>query len=286
MNTIFVDFKSENKEDGFNKIKNKMFKYFVKDDMLNNVLTKNTYIEIDKEYMQNMLNKNKYSIFDKLLKFNIKRKYKKNDSVNLIFSKEFDNYEKIKEYILNLFRLNSITLFNELIIPNNLKANDITYIDKYISDKKKDLSKLKILVILDNIQDFDKEKLLEYILKYKFVDILRTKNINKYDYSKLLKIINSVNNEYGTTIDIVQRRNIQKYDVYLLYSNLDKVEFSQKYILSNNSLYINMQDVDMDILSEEYICYKRYEPEILTLLNRLNINSKNFNKVKLGFLFK
>lgn len=284
MNTIFIDFK--NKKDRVNKIKNRIFKYFVKDDILNNILNKNTYVEIDKEYIQERLSKHKYSFSDKLLKLNLKRKYKKNDNVNLIFSKKFDEYPMIKSYILNLLRLNSITVYTELIIPNNLKSNDVKYIDKYINDNNKDLRKLKILVVLDNIQDFDKEKILEYISKYKFVDILRTKNINKYDYSKLLKTINDINNEYGTTIDIVHRRNIQKYDVYLLYSALDKIEFSKNYILSNTSLYINMQDVDMDIFCEEYICYKRYEPEILTLLNRLNINSENFSKVKLGFLFK
>ena len=64
------------------------------------------------------------------------------------------------------------------------------------------------------------------------------------------------------------------------------MEFLRNYILSNKSLYINMLDVDLDVLSEEYICYERYEPEILTLLNRLRINANNFSKVKLGFLFK
>lgn len=287
MNTIFIDFKDDiAKENKLDKIKNKLFKYVVKDDILNGVLSKNTYITIDREYIQNQLKKCKYSYYDKLLKFNINRKYKKNESANLVFSKEFDKYVKIKEYILDLFRLNKITAYNEIVIPNNLKLNDTIYIEKYIKDNKKDLNKFKILIILDNITDYDETKLLEYISKYKFIDILKTKNINKYEYNKLLKNIQRINNEYGTTIDIIQKRNIQKYDVYLVYSNLDKMEFLRNYILSNKSLYINMLDVDLDVLSEEYICYERYEPEILTLLNRLRINANNFSKVKLGFLFK
>ena len=287
MNTIFIDFKDDiAKENKLDKIKNKLFKYVVKDDILNGVLSKNTYITIDREYIQNQLKKSKYSYYDKLLKYNINKKYKKNESVNLIFSKEFDKYIKVKEYILNLFRLNKITVYNEIVIPNKLKLNDTLYIQKYIKDNKKDLNKFKILIILDNITDYDETKLLEYISKYKFIDILKTKNINKYEYNKLLKNIQRINNEYGTTIDIIQKRNIQKYDVYLVYSNLDKIELSSKYILSNKSLYINMLDVDLNVLSEEYICYERYEPEILTLLNRLRINAKNFSKVKLGFLFK
>lgn len=287
MNTIFIDFKDDiAKENKLDKIKNKLFKYVVKDDILNGVLSKNTYITIDREYIQNQLKKCKYSYYDKLLKFNINRKYKKNESVNLVFSKQFDKYVKIKEYILDLFRLNKITAYNEIVIPNNLKLNDTLYIEKYIKDNKKDLNKFKILIILDNITDYDETKLLEYISKYKFIDILKTKNINKYEYNKLLKNIQRINNEYGTTIDIIQKRNIQKYDVYLVYSNLDKMQFSRNYILSNKSLYINMLDVDLDVLSEEYICYERYEPEILTLLNRLRINANHFSKVKLGFLFK
>ena len=287
MNTIFIDFKDDiAKENKLDKIKSKLFKYVVKDDILNGVLSKNTYITIDREYIQNQLKKSKYSYYDKLLKYNINKKYKKNESVNLIFSKEFDKYIKVKEYILNLFRLNKITAYNEIVIPNKLKINDTLYIQKYINDNKKDLNKFKILIILDNITDYDETKLLEYISKYKFIDILKTKNINKYEYNKLLKNIQRINNEYGTTIDIIQKRNIQKYDVYLVYSNLDKIELSSKYILSNKSLYINMLDVDLDVLSEEYICYERYEPEILTLLNRLIINANHFSKVKLGFLFK
>lgn len=287
MNTIFIDFKDDiAKENKLDKIKNKLFKYVVKDDILNGVLSKNTYITIDREYIQNQLKKSKYSYYDKLLKYNINKKYKKNESVNLIFSKEFDKYIKVKDYILDLFRLNKITVYNEIVIPNKLKLNDTLYIQKYIKDNKKDLNKFKILIILDDINDYDETKLLEYISKYKFIDILKTKNINKYEYNKLLKNIQRINNEYGTTIDIIQKRNIQKYDVYLVYSNLDKMEFSRNYILSNKSLYINMLDVDLDVLSEEYICYERYEPEILTLLNRLRINANHFSKVKLGFLFK
>ncbi len=51
--------------------------------------------------------------------------------------------------------------------------------DKYINDNKIDLCKLKILIIINDLRDFDENKLLEYISKYKFVDVLKTKNINK-----------------------------------------------------------------------------------------------------------
>lgn len=290
MNTIFIDFKDNNyKSDKKNvkkKIINKFFKYVITDDVLNSNLSKITYLRIDKQYINIQIKKCKYSIYDKLLKIIINRKYGKNDVVHLIFSKEFDKNQLIKKYILGLFRLNKVTIYEELDIKNNLKVNDKIYMDKYIRDNKIDLCKLKILIVLDHIKDYDEKKLLEYISKYKFIDILKTKNINKYDSAKLQGFIQKINNEYGTTIDLIERRNIQKYNIYLLYSKIDRDSFIQKYILNCKSLYLDLNDVDMDVMSDEYICYKRYEPEILTILNRLEINKNNFSKVKLGFLFK
>lgn len=290
MNTIFIDFKDNNyKSDKKNvkkKIINKFFKYVITDDVLNSNLSKITYLRIDKQYINIQIKKCKYSIYDKLLKIIINRKYGKNDVVHLIFSKEFDKNQLIKKYILGLFRLNKVTIYEELDIKNNLKVNDKIYMDKYIRDNKIDLCKLKILIVLDHIKDYDEKKLLEYISKYKFIDILKTKNINKYDSAKLQGFIKKINNEYGTTIDLIGRRNIQKYNIYLLYSKIDRDSFIQKYILNSKSLYLDLNDVDMDVMSDEYICYKRYEPEILTILNRLEINKNNFSKVKLGFLFK
>lgn len=292
MNTIFIDFKSNDSKEkkSINNIKkvvtNKIFKYIVNDDILNNSLSKITYIRIDREYINNQLQKGKYSIYDKILKLNINRKYGKNDVVHLIFANEFDDCKVIKEYILRLFRLNNLTVYEELNIKNNLKRKDLVYMGKYINDNKIDLCKLKILIIINDLRDFDENKLLEYISKYKFVDVLKTKNINKYDSSKLQKFIKNINNEYGTTIELIGKRNIQKYNIYLMYSKMDRNIFIQQYILNSKSLYLDMNDIDMDIMSEEYICYKRYEPEILTILNRLEINRNNFSKVKLGFLFK
>ena len=150
MNTIFIDFKSKDSKEkkSINNIKkivtNKIFKYIVNDDILNNSLSKITYIRIDREYINNQLQKGKYSIYDKILKLNINRKYGKNDVVHLIFANEFDDCKVIKEYILRLFRLNNLTVYEELNIKNNLKRKDVVYMDKYINDNKIDLCKLKI----------------------------------------------------------------------------------------------------------------------------------------------
>ena len=130
MNTIFIDFKSKDSKEkkSINNIKkivtNKIFKYIVNDDILNNSLSKITYIRIDREYINNQLQKGKYSIYDKILKLNINRKYGKNDVVHLIFANEFDDCKVIKEYILRLFRLNNLTVYEELNIKNIMLAID------------------------------------------------------------------------------------------------------------------------------------------------------------------
>lgn len=284
MNNIFIDYSNKNNKK--NKFKDVIFKYNVVDDMLNNKLVKNTYITLDKYYMENITKKNRYNIYDRIFKFMVNLKYSVNDEVNVIFSNLFDNESNIKSFILDLLRLNSLTIYKEIKNKNTLKINDVKYINEYIKTRNKEIDKLRLLIVIDNINDFDEEKFKEYISKYKFIDILKTKNINRYDYKKLLSYVQKTNTEYGTTIEIKQKRNLQNYDVLLIYSKLNKLDFCEKYIISSDSLYLDFTDIDSDIYNDWYLVYKRYEPEILTLLNRLKIEDNNFSKQKLGFIFK
>ena len=284
MNNIFIDYSNKNNKK--NKFKDVIFKYNVVDDMLNNKLVKNTYITLDKYYMENITKKNRYNIYDRIFKFMVNLKYSVNDEVNVIFSNLFDNESNIKSFILDLLRLNSLTIYKEIKNKNTLKINDVKYINEYIKKINKEIDKLRLLIVIDNINDFDEEKFKEYISKYKFIDILKTKNINRYDYKKLLSYVQRTNTEYGTTIEIKQKRNLQNYDVLLIYSKLNKLNFCEKYIVSRDSLYLDFADIDSDIYNDWYLVYKRYEPEILTLLDRLKIEVNNFSKQKLGFIFK
>ena len=284
MNNIFIDYKtSGNKK---HRVKNYILKYSIVDDILNNKLVKNTYIAIDKNYLENKKNKNQYNLYDKIFKHVVNFKYSINDEVNVIFSNLFDNDSYIKSFILDLLRLNNLTIYNEVLNKNTLKENDHKHIKEYLKTRSKEIDKLKLLMVIDNINDFNKEKFIEYISKYKFVDILKTKNINGYDYRKLLNYIQNINKEYGTAVEIKQKRNLQNYDVLLIYSKINKVDFCEKYIVSNESLYLDFTDIDSDIYNDWYLVYKRYEPEVLTLLNRLNIKENNFSKQKLGYIFK
>ena len=284
MNNIFIDYKtSGNKK---HRVKNYILKYSIVDDILNNKLVKNTYIAIDKNYLENKKNKNQYNLYDKIFKHVVNFKYSINDEVNVIFSNLFDNDSYIKSFILDLLRLNNLTIYNEVLNKNTLKENDHKHIKEYLKTRSKEIDKLKLLMVIDNINDFNKEKFIEYISKYKFVDILKTKNINGYDYRKLLNYIQNINQEYGTAVEIKQKRNLQNYDVLLIYSKKNKVDFCEKYIVSNESLYLDFTDIDSDIYNDWYLVYKRYEPEVLTLLNRLNIKENNFSKQKLGYIFK
>lgn len=284
MNNIFIDYKtSGNKK---HRVKNYILKYSIVDDILNNKLVKNTYITIDKNYIENKKNKNQYNLYDKIFKHVVNFKYSVTDEVNVIFSNLFDNDSYIKSFILDLLRLNNLTIYNEVLNKSTLKENDHKHIKEYLKTRSKEIDKLKLLMVIDNISDFNKEKFIEYISKYKFVDILKTKNINGYDYRKLLNYIQNINKEYGTAVEIKQKRNLQNYDVLLIYSKINKVDFCEKYIVSNESLYLDFTDIDSDIYNDWYLVYKRYEPEVLTLLNRLNIKENNFSKQKLGYIFK
>ena len=128
MNNIFIDYSNKNNKK--NKFKDVIFKYNVVDDMLNNKLVKNTYITLDKYYMENITKKNRYNIYDRIFKFMVNLKYSVNDEVNVIFSNLFDNESNIKSFILDLLRLNSLTIYKEIKNKNTLKINDVKYIEK------------------------------------------------------------------------------------------------------------------------------------------------------------
>lgn len=288
MNVIFIDFCNYDNLNKKEKIEYRFLKYSIKYDMLNNKFTKYISICLNKEYILNQIKRGKYGIHDNIFKKIINSKFKISEKVNLLFSNDIEESQNmvIKKYILDLLRLNSITIYNEIYIKNELKINDMKYIEKFIANNKLNIDKIKILLVIDKLENYDSKQVLKYISTFKFVDILRTNNISKFELNTLKNNIEKINNEYGTTIDIIKKRNIQKYNIYLIYSKLDKYEFLQNYILSSKSLYIDMTNIDYDYLNENNIIYKKYENEILTLLKRLNIDAEKFVKAKLGYIFK
>lgn len=288
MNTIFIDIKDIEKNIENSKVKgnlfrnNKLVKYIFVKDVLNNDLGKKLYIEFDVDYLNKMCIKKAFPVKYKFLKYLVKKCFTNDDTVNLVFSNFFDENTILKEYIIKLLKQNSLIIYDEITKINQMKEHDIIYVDEYIDKEKIRLNKLKILFVIDNINDYDDNKIREYISKFKFVDVLKCNNLSKSDNKKLNQRINDINNEYGTTIEIIQKRNISMYHVYVVFSKISKLDFIEKYILRKRSMYIDLKDPDEDVLSDNVIAFNRYKQDIQVMFNRMNMVIENFSINKLG----
>ena len=109
-------------------------------------------------------------------------------------------------------------------------------------------------------------------------------NISKGDYKRLSKEVNDINNEYGSSMEIIQKRNIQDYNVCLMYSNIDKSEFTSHYILGKNSKYLDINNEEEDIYNENNRVFERNRYDIETLFKRIQVNMNHFSKNKIGAL--
>lgn len=280
MNNVFIDIiKEENlKINIWERLILKFMGVILKEDkLLKNNMTSTFFILLDIDKKQN---------FDKILKNLYKLlKYKKIEkNINIILSKEISKNLTLKESLIKLFL--SIDINNKYInVNNNLKDIDMQYVSRYILENRIDINKFKILIILDKLKDFDLEKFKEYIINYKFIDVLKTSNFTKSEYNKLSKIIENINEEYGSSIEIIQKRNIQNYDFYILYSGNIKNKFKSHYILNKKAYILDLTDIDDDILSQEFKSYEKNKPYLETMFNRLNMNIESFRKVDLGFLY-
>ena len=309
MNTLFVDIENfkdiaskynakrrELKENPEKKLKlseqekidfvSKVTGIKLKSDILSNGYTSNNVnLSIDCNLFFKLKN-SKSKVKQAYLNNMLRMKLKNMDKINIVFSKCLDDKscKEQKDYIIN--KLNNIKhiQIKEIKISNKMLVNDIRYINDYVERAKINKNKLKILIAINDIKDFSTPKLIEYISNYKFVDILRMNGINKIEYNKLSSKINEINEEYGTTIEIIQKRNIQDYNVCLMYSNIDKNEFTSHYILGKNSKYLDINNEEEDIYNENNRVFERNKYDIETLFKRIQVNMNHFSKNKIGAL--
>jgi hypothetical protein len=212
MNTIFIDLKEKSKfqKNDSNKkiinsknilnlldyVKNLIFKYSLKKDIINNKSFNNKiYLCFDRKYILKECNKNKSGIGYKFIRKNIQNKIKKLDSIYLVFSKEFDKNDNYKEVVLDLLDNKKQKNIKQINAKNSILENDINYIESFVKEKNIRPNKLKLLIVLNSITDYNNEKIIEYISKYKFLDILITKKVNKNDNTRIVEKINQINNE-------------------------------------------------------------------------------------------
>ncbi len=284
MNNLFVDiYESQNKSLNLTSVTNKMllktFGYILKEDkLLKTKTSSNIFLNLDKEKVLD-LSKNKKA-FKRSLKFLLKNKR----NITVVFSRKIKNTIGLEDSIKKLF--DEIGLdFRYIDSLNKLKTLDISYIERYMTIKKINPDRFKLLVAIDDILDFDFEKFLEYVLKYKCVDILKMQDINKYDYKKLAKVVENINNEYGSSVQIIQKRNLQNYDFCILYTENQKEYFKSHYVLKREAYILDITNVDDDILSKEYKIYEKNKSYIETIFKRMKLDVNEFCKVDLGKLY-
>lgn len=291
MNTIFIDIcdfrlKNEKKLSIIDIIKSKFFKVAITKDFIADDINKNVLLKIDINFLNKVL-ENKNKVYEKILKVFLKKEFSKIGRLNIVCSKEIDRNKKYKNYIINLFYTTFINLeICDIKIQNDILKHDTIYIDNMLKNSNIDKSRANILIVINNIEDIKEEKIIEYIKKYKYVDILRLDGISKSSFKILLKRLDVINDEYGTTIEIIQRRNICEYDVYTIYSNINLEEFKNHYILNSNARILNTKNEEEDTLNLSYRMYNKNKYNLEVLFNRINYDMSRFSKIKLGNLYK
>lgn len=295
MNTLFFDVYDDKTKvltkDIFSKLCNKIFNFNMYFDILNDGILKDNISLIIYDNKEDK----KESLLGKISKYVIAKKlYKKLSKcyrVNIVISEKVSDYNfKYLMQILDLvikFDKNVNTTIEKFKIiekKNNMHINDVKYIDDYISEKNIDIAKLKILVLIGNIEDLNITQIEKYIQNYKFVDIILLNSVSKHLVNKVNNIITKLNNDYGTTIEVIQKRNLTSYSIYLNYSNISKQDIISSYILSPYSKFINMYDADEDYENINNKSYYNYCDMLEPLFLRLNIDIEKFSKNRLGAL--
>ena len=275
MNTIFVDINEKAKSGFFSKfvpttkfkkeiIDKKYIFNITFDDILLNALKDNklrfkTYVE------KKFLRKNLNDICD----------------LNLIFTSKIDKDIQKRNLLIKFIESIYGKKINIIEKRNSMLNNDKKYIKDYMKKNSIEPFDIKILVILDEVKDYNEKKIIEYIENYKVVDIFLS--IENSRYSKLLQRIEDINNEFGTSIKIINRRNVEDYNVYISYSNKFLQEnFISYYITCKNGIYVDINNSDEDIYSYEFYTYKKYEEDIKNILFKIDIDYLKYSISKIG----
>ena len=302
MNRIYVDIYTKEEQLNFDKRGNKFLNFFIeKYKQIKSFFVKykcaytndlnEISIKVDLDYINSIcIRENKrYSFIEKRILKLIKNKFvpQENKKVYIVFSKKLNQMYNNKNYILKMFSTIKDLEFKNIEPENQNFIHDVESIDRYIKFSKLDKNNLKILVCLSSITEYNNEKMIEYISKFKQVDVFLTNKLSKKEINLIKEKLDIINNEYGTSIDILApRKNISSYNVYLMYSKMKKEDFISKYIINKKAKYIDMNDIDGDFLNTSYKVYVKNEKDIKSNFNVLNLNLDNFSIMALGEAYK
>ncbi len=216
-------------------------------------------------YFLNINTKKKsYFILNKFIKYIFNK-----NKVYLTLSKEVENNIKLKQ-IIKTNLLNFIFVSNQ----NNLYDNDKLYINEYLKNNNLDISKIKVLVVIDELELLQKRKIEELIQKYKIVDIC-SNNIN----GSVVKYVDEINNKYGTVVEVIDKYQNGYYNILLVFSKKYKVTQTE------DSFILDYNNSDLDKKSNTYLIFKNNEKQFQKIFKNLDIEISRFEKTKLGKLY-
>lgn len=252
MNILFIDC-NDNIQNGYYRLLYNKIGFYIK-----KIKNKDIY------FLNINLEKRNPFILNRFLRLKLRK-----NKVYTVLSKKLEENIKLKQ-ILNTNLLDNIFVSNQ----NNLYDNDKIYIDEYIKNNNLDISKIKVLVIIDELELLQKRKIEELIKKYKIVDIC-SNNTSK----SILKYIDEINNKYGTVVEVIDKFKNGYYNILLVFSK--KYEVNQ----TEDSFILDYNNSDLDKKSNTYLIFKNNEKQFQKIFKNLDIELSRFEKTKLGKLY-
>lgn len=275
MNTIFVDINEKTKSGFFSK--------FVPTTKFKKEIINKKYVlsAVFDDIFINSFNSKKSKLKVYIERKSLQKKIKDIDNLNMIFSNNIDNDLDKKNLLIKFIESIYCKKINIIEKRNSMLNNDKKYIIDYMKKNNIEPFDIKVLVILDEIKDYNEKKIIEYIENYKVVDIFLSNENTKY--SKLLQKIEDINNEYGSSIKIINKRNVEDYNVYISYSTrFLKEDFISYYITCRSGIYIDINNFDEDIYSYEFYTYKKYEENIKDIFSKIDVDNLRYSISKIG----
>lgn len=216
--------------------------------------------------------------------FNFSRKLKKMKPENmcLLFSKKIDNNLKYKALInQNLASIFSREIY-EIKSVNNMEENIDKYFDNYILKYDLKRQDIKILYILDSVNDLIYNNILKNVNIYKYIDICYIGDKLNFSYIDFKKNIEKLNIDLGSTIDFVDIGYNLNYNIYINFSS--RYDLKLKYCIPSTCLYVNWYEEDADIYNKNLKCFNEKSYYIEKEMLSVKCDMKCFSKNKLGAL--
>ena len=164
----------------------------------------------------------------------------------VIYSNELNKNKAVKEYI-NVF-LENFNI-NEYVNLSTVKEHTHKYIDEFIAKNNLKDENIKLLFIVNNLDNISLDFIEELNSKYKEVDIFTNSKANK----RFINEIKKINDEYGSCISIVNRLNkdMRKYNI-CIFIDEPRTKYV-KYKFNKKTCFIDFTNKENDKFNENYI---------------------------------